>query len=152
LGRDKVGEAPYDKQQYQKACKAARVALEAHLDAAAAKRLYDLGRSSNRKSFGDMVRAIIGEIPPLAVQVLCPDVDGFITAVVKVRNVLTHMEGKKKLPIENASYLSLFLTYKLIVLFCIYDCVALGLPLNNLATMLANNEMARAATRPLPNL
>ena len=99
-----------------------------------------------------MVRAIIREIPQPAVQALCQDVDGFVTAVVRVRNVLTHMEGRKGLPIEKASYLSFFLTYKLIVLFCIYDCVALGLPLDNLAMMLVNNDTARSALRPLPEL
>jgi ApeA N-terminal domain 1 len=152
LGRDEVNAAAYDKKQYQKACKAAQEALENHLDASTAQRLYDLLRSSNRKSFGDMLREVISKIPPLAVQALCPDVDGFVTTVVKVRNVLTHMEGKKSLPIETASYLSIFLTYKLIVLFCIYDCVVLGLPLDNLPMMLANNDTARAALRPLPKL
>jgi hypothetical protein len=152
LGRDKVDAAAYDKKQYEKACEAARVAFEAQLGTVAGKRLYDLVRSSNRKSFGDMVRAIISDMPRLAVQTLCPDVDVFVAAVVRARNVLTHMDGNKKLPIEKASYLSLFLTYKLIVLFCIYDCVELGLPLDNHPMMLANNHMARAASRPLPNL
>jgi len=68
----------------------------------------------------------------------------------KTRNVLTHMQGSKKLPLETASYLSLFLTYKLIVLFCIHACVSAGLPLDNLGMMLGNNEMARTACRPLP--
>jgi len=62
------------------------------------------------------------------------------------------MEGKKSLSIETASYLSIFLAYKLIVLFCIYDCVMLGLPLDNLPMTLANNKTARAALRPLPKL
>jgi hypothetical protein len=150
LGRDKVDAAANDKTQYREACEAARVVLERHLDAVAAKRLYDLIRSSNRKSFGDMLRAILDEMPTPVVQALCPDIDEFVAAVVNVRNVLTHMEGRKKLPIEKASYLSLFLTYKLIVLFSIHDCLALGLPLDNLQTMLANNHMARVALRPLP--
>jgi hypothetical protein len=152
LGRDEVNAAAYDKKQYQTACKAAREALEKHLDASTAQRLYELARASNRKSFGDMVREVISKIPPPAVQALCPDVDGFVTTVVKVRNVLTHMEGKKSLPIETASYLSIFLTCKLIVLFCIYDCAVLGLPLDNLQMTLANNATARAALRPLPKL
>lgn len=154
LGRDEVNAsaATHDKRQYQKVCKAAREALEKYLDASTAKRLYELARSSNRKSFGDMVREVVSKIPPSAVQALCPDVDGFVTTVVKVRNVLTHMEGKKSLSIETASYLSIFLAYKLIVLFCIYDCVMLGLPLDNLPMTLANNKTARAALRPLPKL
>jgi hypothetical protein len=86
----------------------------------------------------------------LALNQVCQDVPAFVSAVVRVRNVLTHMQGIKKMPIEVASYLSLFLTFKLIVLFCIHACVAMGLPLDNLGMMLANNSMARAACRPLP--
>ena len=78
LGRDEVNAAAYDKKQYQKACKAAREALEKHLDASMAQRLYELARASNRKSFGDMVREVISKIPPPAVQALCPDVDSFV--------------------------------------------------------------------------
>lgn len=152
LGREKVRGPASDKKKYQKACKAARIALEAHLEAAEVERLYNLAKSSNRKSFGAMIRAIISELPALSIGALCQDIEGFVSAVVNVRNVLTHMEGKKNLSIESASYLSLFLTYKLIVLFCIYDCLSLGLPLDNLQMMLGNNDIARAALRPLPKL
>ncbi|MGB8413080.1 MAG: HEPN domain-containing protein [Candidatus Binatus sp.] len=151
IGRENVHATPYEKQQFQKACGAARHALEASLGAEAATRLSHLLQSSNQKAFADLVRGVISKIPALAVQVLCSDVNDFVTALVDARNVLTHMQGRKNLPIEKASYLSLFLTYKLIVLFCIYECAAIGLPLDNLPTMLTNNEMARAAAHGLPD-
>jgi hypothetical protein len=151
IGRENVDAAAHDKEQFRKACDAARRVLEASLGAEAAKRLSQLLQSSNQKGFADLVREVITKIPARAVQVLCSDVDKFVTAVVNARNVLTHMQGRKNLPIEKASYLSLFLTYKLIVLFCIYEFVSLGLPLDNLPTMLANNHMARAAAHELPD-
>ncbi|MGO9172197.1 MAG: HEPN domain-containing protein [Rhodomicrobium sp.] len=152
VGRDEDGGINLDKNKYAEACEAARIALEAHLTETAAKRLYDLLKSSNRKSFGDMVREVLKKIPPAAVQALCQNVDSFVTAVVRVRNVLTHMQSRSDLSIDKASRIAMLLTYKLIVLFCIYDCVSLGLPLDNLGMMLANNHTAIAALRPLPPL
>jgi hypothetical protein len=119
--------------------------------AEAASRLSHLLQSSKQKAFADLVRGVNAKIPPLAVQALCADVDKFVMAVVNARNVLTHMQGRRNLPIEKASYLSVFLTYKLIVLFCIYECGTLGLPLDNPPTLLANNNMARAAAHGLPD-
>ena len=154
-GRDEddgVDQDKSKKKKYADACDSARVALEAHLDEETAKRLYLLLKSSNRKSFADFVKEVLKKIPAAAAQALCQDVDQFVTTVVNVRNVLTHMEGKKNLSIQKASGLAVVLTYKLIVLFCIYDCVSLGLPLDNLDMMLANNYAAIAAGRPLPPL
>jgi hypothetical protein len=83
-------------------------------------------------------------------ELICGDVSEFVRAIGNVRNVLTHMEGGKKMSIEKAHRISLFLTYKLLVLFCIHACVAMDLPLGNLPMMLRSNRMARAASRPLP--
>jgi hypothetical protein len=116
----------------------------------AAKRLIELLRSSNRESFANFVENMIKNIPQLALDHICKDLSDFVSAVVKTRNVLTHMQGGKKLPIERASYLSLFLTDKLIVLYCIHACISMGLPVDNLAGMLGNNAMARTACRPMP--
>ena len=151
IGRENTDAAAYDKEQFGKACDAAQTALEGFLGAEAANRFSQLLRSSNRKAFSDLLRGVITKIPELAVQILCPDVDKFVAAVVKTRNVLTHMRGQKSFPIERASNVSFFLTYKLIVLFCIYESVILGLPLDNLQTMLGNNDMARAAAHMLPD-
>ena len=92
------------------------------------------------------------KIPPLALKQICGNVEDFVTLVVRARNVLTHMQGTDKMPMEHAAYFSLLLTYKLIVLFCIHACVLMELPLNNLPIMLANNRMARWAGRALPTL
>ena len=111
-------------------------------------RLANLG--DDRESFATLVENTTKKVPELALNSICRDKPEFISVVVKTRNVLTHMQGNKKLPLEVASYLSLFLTYKLIVLYCIHACISMGLPTDNLATMLANNAMARMACRPLP--
>jgi hypothetical protein len=39
---------------------------------------------------GEANLRIFLEIPPPAVQAICPDVEGFVATVVRVRNVLTH--------------------------------------------------------------
>jgi hypothetical protein len=149
-GREESKVAPYDKKKFKKACQEVEKIFNDKLGEDAAKRLLELLRSSNRESFASFVENTIRKIPQLALNHICKDRPNFISAVVKTRNVLTHMEGNKQLPIDVASYLSLFLTYKLIVLYCIHACVSMGLPIDNLAVMLANNEMARTACRPLP--
>jgi len=152
IGREEDKSAMYDKKQYKKACDAAAKVIEAHLGATAAVRLVQLLRSSNRQSFATFVKNIIAKMPLLALREICDDEKEFISSVVKTRNVLTHMEGSKKFSLEMASYFSMFLTYKLSALFCIHECASLGLPLDNLAGMLVNNDMARIARRPLPSL
>jgi hypothetical protein len=152
IGRDETSLGSHDKQLYAEACDAARIALEKSLDASTAARLHQLLKSSNRKSLTDFLKTIISKMPPQAVSLICGDTDVFVGLVVKVRNILTHMQEKKDLSIEKASRLSIYLTYKLIALFCIHYAITLGLPTDNLATLLANNEYCRAALRPLPNL
>jgi hypothetical protein len=152
IGREEDKSALYDRKLFKKACDAAAKAIKAHLGSNAADRLVQLLRSSNRQSFATFVKNITGKVPALALSEICGDVEQFVSFVVKTRNVLTHMQGNKKFSLEMASYFSLFLTYKLTALFCIHECTSLGLPLDNLAGMLANNEMARFARRPLPSL
>jgi hypothetical protein len=152
IGREEDKSALYDRKLFKKACDAAAKAIKAHLGSNAADRLVQLLRSSNRQSFATFVKNITGKVPALALSEICGDVEQFVSFVVKTRNVLTHMQGNKKFSLEMASYFSLFLTYKLTALFCIHECTSLGLPLDNLAGMLANNEMARFARPPLPSL
>jgi hypothetical protein len=149
-GREESKTSPYDKTKFRKVCKEIDEIIGDQLGKDAAERLLGLLRFSNRESFATLVENTTKKIPELALNCICGDVPKFISAVVKTRNVLTHMQGDKKLPLEVASYLSLFLTYKLIVLYCIHACVSMGLPTDNLSLMLANNAMAHMACRPLP--
>ncbi|WP_198164063.1 HEPN domain-containing protein, partial [Bradyrhizobium jicamae] len=151
-GREESKAAPYNKQKFKEACREVEKIFNKQLGEDAAKRLLQLLRSSNRESFANFVQNMIKNIPQLALDHICKDQPNFISAVVKTRNVLTHMQDTKNLPIELASYLSLFLTYKLIVLYCIHACITVGLPLENLAGMLGNNTMAQTACRPLPSI
>jgi hypothetical protein len=99
-----------------------------------------------------MLAEVLDEIPEEVVKAICDDPDEFVKITVGVRNALTHMQGKSKLPLATASYVSKFLTWKLIALFCIHDWLRLGYPLDNIWMTLTNNELARAALRPLPKL
>jgi hypothetical protein len=152
LGREESGVPPYDKKKFKNVCKEVKEIIKAELGEEAAKRLSELISSSNRESFADFIRNVLAKIPPLALNQICVNIEDFVTSVVRVRNVLTHMQGTDKMPMENAAYFSLLLTYKLIVLFCIHACVLMELPLDNLPMMLLNNRMARWAFRPLPTL
>jgi hypothetical protein len=149
-GREESKAAPYDKKKFKQACLEVEKIFNSLLGEDAAKRLLELLRSNNRESFANFVENMIKNTPQLALDHICKDPSDFVSAVVDTRNVLTHMQGKKKLSIEVADYLSLFLTYKLIVLYCIHACTSMGLPIDNLAGMLGNNAMARAACRPMP--
>jgi hypothetical protein len=151
-GREESKAAPYNKRKFKEACREVEEIFNNQLGEDAGKRLLQLLRSSNRESFANFVQNIIKGIPQLALDPICKDQSDFISAVVKTRNVLTHMQGVKNLPIEVASYMSLFLTYKLIVLYCIHACITMGLPLDNLDGMLGNNAMARRARLPLPSI
>jgi hypothetical protein len=99
-----------------------------------------------------LIEECLKHASPHAVSLICGDMLDFARTVSKTRNALTHMKGESDGPfnIHQASALSLPLTYKLTVLFCILEAQWLQLPLDNLPTMLANNDMARAAQRPLP--
>ena len=65
------------------------------------------------------------------------EIDNFTRLVADTRNALTHMQGSRRLTLDHASRLSLYLTIKLTVLFCILEAQWLGLPLDNLEGMLA---------------
>jgi hypothetical protein len=77
--------------------------IDTALGSEAAKRLLGLLQSSNRESFATLVENITSKLPALALDNICGDVPKFVSAVVKTRNVLTHMQGSKKLPLETAS-------------------------------------------------
>jgi hypothetical protein len=125
-GREESKAAPYDKEKFKQACREVEKIFNNQLGEDAAKRLLELLCSSNRESFANFIKNMIKNIPQLALDHICKDLSDFVSAVVKARNVLTHLQGGKKLPIEVASYLSLFLTYKLIVLYCIHACISHG--------------------------
>jgi hypothetical protein len=149
-GREKSKAAPFEKNSFKKMCGEVEEIIHGYLGASPTLRLMQLLRSSNRESFGTLVENTLSSMPPSALDKICGDIPTFVSNVVRARNTLTHLQGSKKLSIESASYLSLYLTYKLIVLFCIDTCMAVGLPLDNLDGMLANNKMARIACRALP--
>jgi ApeA N-terminal domain 1 len=149
--REESKVAPYNKKAFRSVCKNISKIVDDQLGKDAAERLVNLIRSSNRESFGDLVTNTAKKVPQLALDALCGDMTKFVSAVVDARNVLTHLQGKKKLSLEAASHLSLFLTYKLIALYCIHAATSIGLPADNLPMMLANNSMARTACRPLPD-
>jgi len=151
-GREESKVAPYNKKIFRKLCGDISKIIEGQLDKEAADRLINLMRSSNRESFGDLIKNTAKKVPQLALDAICGDLNRFVSVVVDVRNVLTHMQGKKKMSLEAASYLCMFLTYKLTALYCIHAATTIGLPLDNLAMMLANNSMARMACRPLPEI
>jgi len=150
-GRERSKVAPFEKTSFKEMCREVEQIIHRYLGAEPTLRLMQLLRSSNRESFGTFVENTLSSIPQVALDRICGDVPTFVSNVVRARNTLTHLQGSKKLPIESASYLSLYLTYKLIVLFCIDTCISVGLPLDNLNVMLANNEMARTACRALPD-
>lgn len=152
LGREQSSVAPYNKKKFRKMCKDVKEIIKAELGEDAAKHMLQLISSSNRESFADFIKNVTAKIPTLALNPICGNIEDFVTTVVRVRNVLTHVQGTDKMPMEKAGYLSLFLTYKLIALFCIHACVNMELPLDNLPMMLANNRMAHWALRPLPTL
>ena len=151
-GREESTVTPYNKTKFSEMRKEVEKIIKEKLGDAAAMRLVQLISSSNRESFPDFVKNVIRKLPQPALDRICGDVSEFVRTVGRVRNVLTHMEGTKQMPMETAAYLSLLLTYKLLVLFCIHACVLMGLPLDNLPMMLLNNRMARWAIRPLPKL
>jgi hypothetical protein len=149
-GREESNVAPYDKTKFKETRKEIEKIIKERLGDDAAKRMLQLISNSNRESFPDFVKNVTEKLPQPALDLICGDVSQFARTIGNVRNVLTHMEGNKKMTIEEAGHLSLFLTYKLLVLFCIHACVVMDLPLVNLPMMLGNNRMARAASRPLP--
>jgi hypothetical protein len=149
-GREESNVAPYNRTKFKEMCKEIEKLIKEKLGDDAARRMLQLISSSNRESFADFLKNVTGKLPRPALDLICGDISEFVTTTTKVRNMLTHMEGSKKMSIEKADRLSLFLTYKLLVLFCIHACVVMDLPLGNLPMMLGNNRMARAASRPLP--
>ncbi len=150
IGRQNGKVPPHNKAAFRAACRDVRQILERTLGPAASERLTNLLRSSNKQSLADLIAATLAHLPSPVAAAICGDQATFIKTVVAVRNVLTHMQGNRKLSINRASYLSMFLTFKLMVLFCIYTCVELDLPLDDLQVVLANNTLASYATRPLP--
>ena len=153
IGREISSHLSHDKSLFAKACDEAGQALERYLGQATAYRLKGMLKSNNRPSFRTLVEECLKVAPPYAVSLLCGDAAKFSRIVAKTRNALTHLQADNddNFDLNRASRLSLYLTYKLTVLFCILEAQWLKLPLDNLATMLANNDMAIGAQRPLPD-
>jgi hypothetical protein len=152
LGRELNTQPMHDRKLFADACDEAADVLLKRLGAETADRLKGMLKSNNRPNFRILVAECLKAVPQLALLKICRDTDNFARTVSKVRNTLTHMDPdpEGKFSIEYASQLSLPLTIKLTALFCIIEAGSLGLPLDNLESMLANNNMARMACRPLP--
>jgi|GEM_PF-4187667 len=149
IGRASKNNSGYDKDEFRDACKEASGIFQRRFGTEASNRIYALISSSNRKSFSDLIKDSLNNISPKIVAAVVGDADKFVSAIVKTRNVLTHMEGKKNYTLDEASAACILLTYKLTVLFCIHECVHIKLPLDNLSSALANNPIARWARSDL---
>ncbi len=109
-------------------------------------------KSNNQPGFRKLVEECLKAAPQYAVSKLCGDPTKFAKVVSNARNLLTHLnfEDAEKDDLHRASRVSLYLTYKMTVLFCILEAQWLRIPLDNLAMMLENNHMAIGAKRPIP--
>jgi len=149
IGREVSSRHAHDPTTWARSCDEAAQAFERNLGTAAAERAKGLLKSNNRPSLRDMVEECLKLVPPLAVQQICGDPSKFARLVARTRNALTHLDDEPS-AIDDASRTAFWLTDKLAVLFCILEAQQLGLPLDNLASMLVNNETAMAAQRPSP--
>jgi hypothetical protein len=95
--------------------------------------------------------ACLKAAPRYAVSKLCGDATKFAKVVSDTRNLLTHFdfEEDENDDLYRAFRASLYLTYKMTVLFCILEAQWLRIPLDNLPMMLENNTMAIGAKRPI---
>jgi len=151
LGREVNTLPVHNKTDFTAACDEASAVLSKRLGPATAERLKGLLKSNNKPNFRNLVIEALKHAPEYALSRICGDISEFARTVSKVRNTLTHMDPDNdgQFSVERASRLSLPLTIKLTVLFCIIEAQSLGLPLDNLKSMLDNNVMARMACRPL---
>jgi len=152
IGRELSTYLKHEKSLFTKACDEAGEALQKHLAPETAERLKRMLKSNNQPNFRTLVDECLKTAPPYAVSKLCGDATKFARSVSNTRNLLTHFdfEDGRQDDLYRAFRVSLHLTYKLTVLFCILEAQWLRLPLNNLPMMLANNTMAIGATRSIP--
>ena len=151
-GRELSAYLKHEKSLFTKACDEASEVLQKHLSADTAGRLWRLLKSNNQPGFKKLVEECLKVAPQYAVSKLCGDAIKFAKVVSDTRNLLTHFdfEDDEKDDLYRASRVSLYLTYKMTVLFCILEAQWLGMPLDNLPMMLENNNMAIGAKRPIP--
>jgi hypothetical protein len=142
----------HEKSLFKKACDEAGEALEKHLGPDSAGRLTRLLKSNNQPGFRKLVEECLKTGHQYAVSKLCGDATKFAKVVSDTRNLLTHFdfEEDEKDDLYRAFRVSLYLTYKMTVLFCILEAQWLRIPLDNLPMMLENNTMAIGAKRPIP--
>jgi hypothetical protein len=121
LGRELNTQPIHDKKVFGDACDEAADVLRKRLGDETAHRLKGMLKSSNRPSFRTLVAECLRTAPEQALSRISGDINSFARMVSKVRNTLTHMDPDNdgQFSIERASRLSLPLTIKLTVLFCI---------------------------------
>lgn len=152
IGRELSSHLKHEKSLFTKACDEAADVLQRHLGPYTAGRLRGMLKSNNQPGFRKLVEECLKTAPQYAVSKLCDDATKFAKAVSDNRNLLTHFdfEEDEKDDLYRAFRASLYLTYKMTVLFCVLEAQWLRIPLDNLPTMLENNRLAIGAKRPIP--
>jgi ApeA N-terminal domain 1 len=152
IGRELSAHLKHKKSLFSKACDEAGEVLKRYLGLEAAERLTRMLKSNNQPNFRTLVEECLKTGPQYAVSKLCGDATKFAKAVSNTRNLLTHFdfEDDERDDLYHAFRVSLYLTYKMTVLFCILEAQWLRMPLDNLPMMLENNRMAIGAKRPIP--
>lgn len=149
MGRAAAGAPPFDRAAFDKAASKAATticqALGAPFDTTEFyNRFYQLIKRGNRPSFRDVVRAFFEQIPSNLRAHYLPDQDEFIGRVVKMRNIVIHMDSRTRVTEETTRYLGEMI-YRLLALFAAHQAVALGLDSNRVLSGLVNSEIGQAA-------
>jgi hypothetical protein len=152
IGRELSTHLKHEKSLFTKACDEAAAVLQKYLGPDTAGRLWGLLKSNNQPGFRKLVEECLKAAPQYAVSKLCDDATTFAKVVSDTRNLLTHFdfEDDEKEDLYRAFRVSVYLTYKMTVLFCILEAQWLRIPLDNLPMMLESNHMAIGAKRPIP--
>lgn len=149
VGRRAMGAAPFDKDRFRLASqRAAEVICEAlgeefqtlHYK----NRFRGLVSSGNRHSFRDHLYAFASEIPASIKRVLLPDEDLFITKLVRMRNLLIHMDDGA-ITFDQAERELGEMIFRLLALFAVHQGVSLGLDPSRVLSGLQNSSIGRSA-------
>lgn len=149
MGRAATGAPPFDRAAFDEAASKAATtmcqALGAPFDTTEfCNRFYQLIKTGNRPSFRDGVRAFFEQIPSNLRAQYLPDQDEFVGRVVKMRNIVIHMDNRTRVTEETTRHLG-EMTYRLLALFAAHQAVALGLDPDRVLSGLVNSEIGQAA-------
>jgi hypothetical protein len=149
MGRAAVGAPPFDRAAFDEAASKAATticqALGAPFDTTEFyNRFYRLIKMGNRPSFRDVVRAFFEQIPSNLRAHYLPDQDEFLGRVVKIRNIVIHMDNRTRVTEQTTRYLGEMI-YRLLALFAAHQAVALGLDPNRVLPGLVNSDIGKAA-------